>query len=168
VCADPDRFRLGFFSVRCFPWLCRTAHLPLCRGRGGEGKQAVVPPAALLPSILYSIVKTACKAWRCVPSRPMCHLQRAWRVLHLGTTAGPPLSTATPRHHGRGSSVSPVVSPREGLSGVGTSMQRRQAIELSEPPHERREPRVLGLLDSVQAHQYTREQSHGSPPVLGI
>ena len=34
--------------------------------------------------------------------------------------------------------------------------------------HERREPRVLGLLDSVQAYQYTWEQSHGSPPVLGV
>src|SRR5215475_10967478 len=34
--------------------------------------------------------------------------------------------------------------------------------------HERRESRVLGFLDSVQAHQYTREQSHGSPPVLGV
>ena len=59
-----------------------------------RGKQAVVPPAALLPSSLYSIVEL-------------------------------------------------------------------------EPPHERREPHVLGLLDSVQAHQYTWEQSHGSPPVLG-
>jgi hypothetical protein len=35
--------------------------------------------------------------------------------------------------------------------------------------HERREPRVLGFLDSVQAPQYTREQSHGSPlPFLGV
>ena len=84
----------GFFCV-LLPVPCGTALLPSLGGEEEErGKQAVVPPAALLPSSLYSIVEL-------------------------------------------------------------------------EPPHERREPHVLGLLDSVQAHQYTWEQSHGSPPVLG-
>ena len=50
VWADPDRSRLGFFYACCFP--CRVElflFLP-CGGSRGEGKQAVVPPAALPPS----------------------------------------------------------------------------------------------------------------------
>ena len=64
--------------------------------------------------------------------------------------------------------VPPAALPPSILYSSETATQRRQAREPLEPPHERREPRVLGLFDSVQAHQYMREQSHGSPPVLGV
>jgi len=104
--------------------------------------------------------------------RPACaHVSSAARTRlgrHLGTTTGMPWTTATPRHHGGDTLVSPATGLRGALSGVETATQHRQAREPLEPPHERREPRVLGLLDSVQAHQYMREQSHGSPPILGV
>jgi len=50
VWADPDHSWSGFFYACCFPsrgWL--DAFLP-CGGSVEEGKQAVVPPAAVLPS----------------------------------------------------------------------------------------------------------------------
>jgi hypothetical protein len=66
VCADPDRSRLGFFYACCFPCRVEQPSFPPCGGRGREGKQAVVPPAALLPSVLHAFAVTACTAWRCV------------------------------------------------------------------------------------------------------
>jgi hypothetical protein len=69
---------------------------------------------------------------------------------------------------GKQAVVPPAALPPSLLYSSETATQCHQARESLEPPHERREPRVLGLLDSVQAHQYMREQSHGSPPVLGV
>src|SRR4029453_14292638 len=79
VDADPDRSRLGFFYVCCFPYRVGCPIFPPWGGRRGEGEAS------------------------------------------------------------RGSSRS-VAS----LYPLYSS-------------HERREPRVLGFLDSVQGHQYTRE-----------
>ena len=166
VWADPDRSWLGFFYACCFPLPCRTALLPSVRGKRGRGKasrgssRSVASLSPLYPSSKQCAMHGA--ASRLCP-----------RVVGSAHAAGV-ASGHDHRHtldHGSASasrkghpSVSRCRSERGALSGVETATQRRQAREPLEPPHERCEPRVLGLLDSVQAHQYTREQSHGSPP----
>jgi hypothetical protein len=77
VCADPDLPGWGFF-MRAASRAVWNSPPSLPVGEEEErGKQAVVPPAALPPSILHALVETACNAWRCVPLVPMCRLQRA-------------------------------------------------------------------------------------------
>ena len=65
----------------------------------------------------------------------------------------------------------PFFLPCGGRGGEGEASRgsSRSVASLCPPfPCRNGEKRVLGLLDSVQAHQYMREQSHGSPPVLGV
>jgi hypothetical protein len=88
VWADPNRSWLGFFSACCFPLLYWTALLPPVWGSGGEGKQAVVPPAALPPSFLQpSLNRHVAFALR--PARVYATSTGHTRcVLRLGTTTG--------------------------------------------------------------------------------
>jgi hypothetical protein len=52
VWADPDHSWSGFFYVCCFPLSWMTGPFLPCGGSVEEGTQAVVPPAAVLPSFL--------------------------------------------------------------------------------------------------------------------
>src|SRR5215510_6510752 len=66
VGADPDRSRLGFFYACCSRTVWDSpSSLPV--GEEEErGKQAVVPPAALPPSILATLAETASNVcWGC-------------------------------------------------------------------------------------------------------
>ena len=93
-----------------------------------RGKQAVVPPAALLPSLLYIHRRNSVQ---CMVLRPACaHASSAVRtrlVWHLGTTTGIPWTMAAPRHHGRDTLVSPAAGLREGRSLA--LRQRRNAAK---------------------------------------
>ena len=66
VCADPDRTRLGFFYACCFPCRVEQPSFPHVGEEEERGKQAVVPPAALLPSVLHTLAETASHVcWGC-------------------------------------------------------------------------------------------------------
>jgi len=65
----------------------RRFFLP-CGGRGEEGKQAVVPPAALPPSFLQSLTNTVWNAWLCILCVHVVLAGLTWRALGLGTTPG--------------------------------------------------------------------------------
>jgi hypothetical protein len=162
----PRPFQVGVFFCVLLPVPCGIALLPSLWGkrRRGGSKPWFLPqrclPLSSMPSSQQRATHDA--ASRLCP-RVVCGAHAAG--VASGRDYKPTLDHGSTSASRQGhSSVSRCRSESGALSGVETATQRRQAREPLEPPHERREPRVLGLLDSVQAHQYTREQSHGSPP----
>src|SRR5215831_15228478 len=55
VCADPDRSRLGFFMRAASRAVWNSLPSLHVGEEEGRGKQAVVPPAALPPSVLQAL-----------------------------------------------------------------------------------------------------------------
>jgi hypothetical protein len=69
----------GFFMRAASPAVCNSPSSLHVGEEVGRGKQAVVPPAALPPSVLHALVETASHTWRRVLRVPTHHLQRARR-----------------------------------------------------------------------------------------
>jgi hypothetical protein len=127
-----------------------------------RGKQAVVPPAALPPSILYSIVATACNAWRRVPCVLTRLLQRTRgcvvsgydhrHILDYGSA-----STSWKGHSG----VSHCRSDRGALSDVETaSLRSRLTRDVSNV--------CWGFSTACRSTSTRWSSRMGRPPVLGV
>src|SRR5262245_19672442 len=74
MCADPDRSRLGFFMRAASPAMWDSPPSLHVGEEEGRGKQAVVPPAALPPSVLQTLVETVGHTLRRVLHIPTSHL----------------------------------------------------------------------------------------------
>jgi hypothetical protein len=166
----PRPYQVGVFLCVLLPVPCGTALLPPMWGkrRRGGSKPWFLPQRCLpLSSIPSSKQRATHGAASCLCPRVVCSAHAAG--VASGHDHRPTLDHGSTSASRQGhSSISRCRSMRGALSGVETATQRHRACEPSEPPRERRELRVLEFRDSVQAHQYTREQEHGSPPVLGV
>jgi hypothetical protein len=166
----PRPFQVGVFLCVLLPVPCGTALLPSLWGKRRRGGSK----PWFLPQRCLPLSSRPAPTWRTTYCSASCGCPRVVCSAHAAGGASGHADTHTVDHGSASASrqgysrVPRCLSERGALAGVETATQHRRAHEPSELPHESREPRVLGFLDSVQTHQYTREQSHGSPPVLGV